>query len=74
MSTYLIVDSCLTVRLFILFRLSYFPRFPIISLGELIRTLASENKNPTLNMIGFRFIFDARLLIPDRINNESYVS
>ena len=31
------------------------PRFPIISLGELIRTLASENKNPTiLNMIGFR--------------------
>ena len=44
-------------------------------LGELIRTLASENKNPTiLNMIGFRFIFDARLLIPGRINNESYVS
>ena len=34
----------------------------------------SENKNPTiLNMIGFRFIFDARLLIPGRINNESYV-
>ena len=27
---------------FILFRLSYFPRFPIISSGELIRTLASE--------------------------------
>ena len=42
---------------FILFRLYYFPRFPIISPGELIRTLASENKNPTiLNMIGFRFI------------------
>ena len=51
------------------------PRFPIISPWELIRTLASENKNPTiLNMIGFRFIFDARLLIPGRINNESYVS
>ena len=25
-------------------------------------------------MIGFRFIFDARLLIPGRINNESYIS
>ena len=36
--------------------------------------LIAKNKNPTiLNMIGFRFIFDARLLIPVRINNESYV-
>ena len=25
-------------------------------------------------MIGFSFIFDARLLIPGRINNESYMS
>ena len=76
MSTYLIVDSVPWWYVFYsFFRLSYFPRFPIISSGELIRTLASENKNPTiLNMIGFRFIFDARLLIPGRINNESYVS
>ena len=45
--------------------LSYFPlAFRLFPFGELIRTLASENKNPTiLNMIGFRFIFDARLLI-----------
>ena len=36
--------------------------------------LIAKNKNPTiLNMIGFRFIFDARLLILRGINNESYV-
>ena len=65
MSTYLIVDSTPRDGVFITnFGFLIFPRFPIIS-GELIRTLASENKNPTiLNMIGFRFIFDARLLIP----------
>ena len=33
-----------------------------------------KNKNPTiLNMIGFSFIFDARLLIAETVNNESYV-
>jgi hypothetical protein len=33
------------------------------------------NKNPTiLNMIGFRFILDARLLIAETVNNESYMS
>ena len=32
------------------------------------------NKNPTiLNMIGFSFIFNARLLIAETVNNESYV-
>ena len=37
--------------------------------------LIAKNKNPTiLNMIGFRFIFDARLLILPGINNESYMS
>ena len=38
-------------------RLSYFPlAFRLFPPWELIRTLASENKNPTiLNMIGFRF-------------------
>jgi hypothetical protein len=46
----------------------YFP------FGELIRTWQAKNKNPTiLNMIGFRFIFDARLLIAETVNNESYV-
>ena len=66
MSTYLIVDSTPCDGVFITnFGFLIFPSlsdyFPF---GELIRTLASENKNPTiLNMIGFRFIFDARLLI-----------
>ena len=65
MSTYLIVDSTPCDGVFITnFGFLIFPRFPIISPLKLIRTLASENKNPTiLNMIGFRFIFDARLLI-----------
>ena len=69
------MDSTPRDGVFITISALLFPRFPIISpLGELIRTLASENKNPTiLNMIGFRFIFDARLLIPAGINNESYV-
>ena len=45
MSTYLIVDSALCDGVFITnFGFLFFPRFPIISFGELIRTLASENK------------------------------
>ena len=75
-STYLIVDSrIIVVRFLFYFGFIISLAFRLFPFGELIRTLASENKNPTiLNMIGFRFIFDARLLIPARINNESYVS
>ena len=67
MSTYLIVDSTPCDGVFITnFGFLIFLAFRLFPLGELIRTLASENKNPTiLNMIGFLcFIFDARLLIP----------
>ena len=62
-STYLIVDSCIMVVLFYLISAFLFSSLSDYFPGELIRTLASENKNPTLNMIGFSFIFDARLLI-----------
>jgi hypothetical protein len=39
-----------------------------------VRLKKNTIKKPTiLNMIGFSFIFDARLLITEIINNESYV-
>ena len=76
-STYLIVDSCLDNETAFITNFGFliFPSLSDYFPSEINQNLASENKNPTiLNMIGFSFIFDARLLILGRINNESYVS
>ena len=64
MSTYLIVDSCTVVLFDLISAFLFFLAFRLFPWG-INQNLSERKKNPTiLNMIGFRFIFDARLLIP----------